>query len=100
VLKIVLFLLSGFAATFGLLLGASHLLDRVNCLQPEGLAFESAVLSFVQKVRSPVQCIFTQNFTDVRKCQSDAKIYNFPGGNYQEVADDDKNSNQAFSAQP
>ncbi|MEG4938945.1 hypothetical protein [Microcoleus sp. F4-D5] len=95
------------------ILGATSLLDRVNCWQlsscyPEGLAFESAVLSFVQKVReaqlsrreSPVQCIFAQNFTDVRKCQAGAKIYNFPGGNYQEVADDDKNSNQAFSAQP
>ena len=87
------------------ILGATSLLERVNCLllsscYPEGLAFESAVLSFVQKVRSPVQFIFAQNFTDVRKCQADAKIYNFPGGNYQEVADDDKNSNQAFSAQP
>jgi hypothetical protein len=60
VLKIVPFLLSGFAATFGLLLGASHLLDRVNCLQPEGLGFESAVLSFVQKVRSPIQCVFAK----------------------------------------
>jgi hypothetical protein len=60
VLKIVLFLLSGFAAIFGLLLGASYLLDRVSCLQPEGLGFESAVLSFVQKVRSPIQCVFVQ----------------------------------------
>jgi hypothetical protein len=60
VLKIVPFLLSGFAATSGLLLGASHLLDRVNCLQPEGLGFESAVVSFVQKVRSSVQFIFAK----------------------------------------
>gem|GEM_PF-6170785 len=57
------------------ILGATSLLERVNCLQlssfyPEGLAFEIAVLSFVQKVRSPVQCIFAQNFTDVRKCQA------------------------------
>jgi len=51
VLKIVLFLLSGFAATFGLLLGASYLLDRVNCCQAAALGFESAVVSFVQKVR-------------------------------------------------